>query len=229
MIVEEVLAVVAHHPLGQNRASPANDARDSLSRQGDMLHQKACMDGHVIHALFGLLFDHLEHQPRRDILNPVYPGHGFIDGDRAHRHRRIPDDGAANRLQVSARGQVHHGVGAVLDRVAQLLEFLFDIRRNRRIADVGVDLTIGGDADTDRFQIGMPDVRRDDHAAARHLGADQLRREALPPGDAQHLLGGDALPGVVQLRSHTIIETLGDPFGSHRSSFSPPSDTPIMA
>ena len=60
-LVQEVLLVVLHHPLGQDRAAAADDAGDALRGQRDVLDQHAGVDGHVIHALLGLLLDHFEH------------------------------------------------------------------------------------------------------------------------------------------------------------------------
>ena len=79
---------------------------------------------------------------------------------------------------VAAGGEIHHRIGAVLHRVAQLLEFLVDVGGDGGIADVGVDLALGGDADAHRLQVGVVDVGRNDHAAARHFGAHQLRRQS---------------------------------------------------
>ena len=61
MLVEHVLLVVLHHPLGQNGAAAAHDAGDALGGQRNVLHQHAGVDGHVVHALLGLLFDHFQH------------------------------------------------------------------------------------------------------------------------------------------------------------------------
>ena len=60
-LVEHVLAVVLHHPLGQDRAAAADDSGDAPRGQRDVLHQHAGVNGHVVHALLGLLLDHFEH------------------------------------------------------------------------------------------------------------------------------------------------------------------------
>ena len=119
--------------------------------------------------------------------------------------------------QVAAGGQVHHRVRAVAGSSSAASPV------PRRCSSVTAELPMlalilhrGGDPDAHGLQVGVPDVGRDDHAAARHLGADQFRREALPPGDVHHLFGEDALAGVVQLRPDTIASALGDPFGSHK-------------
>ena len=63
-LVEHVLLVVLHHPLGQDGAAAADDAGDALGGERDVLHQHAGVDGHVVHALLGLLLDHFQHHLR---------------------------------------------------------------------------------------------------------------------------------------------------------------------
>jgi hypothetical protein len=60
-LVEEILLVVVGHPLRQNRAAAAYDSGDALRDHGHILNEHAGVDGHVIHALLRLLFDHFEH------------------------------------------------------------------------------------------------------------------------------------------------------------------------
>src|SRR5262249_46471744 len=58
-----------------------------------------------------------------------------------------------------------------------------------------------GDADAHRLEalLEMLDVRRNDHAAARHLIADQFRRQVFALGDEVHLVGDNALAGGFEL------------------------------
>ena len=60
VLVQQILLMILDHPLGQNRAAPADDSRDALAGQRNILHQHAGMDGHVIHALLSLFLDHFE-------------------------------------------------------------------------------------------------------------------------------------------------------------------------
>ena len=64
VLVEQVLLVILDHPFGQDRAAAADDAGDALGGERNVLHQHAGVDGHVIHALLGLLFDHFQHHVR---------------------------------------------------------------------------------------------------------------------------------------------------------------------
>ena len=56
--------MVVRHPLGQDRAAAADDAGDALRNHGHILNEHAGVDGHVVDALLGLLFDDFEHDCR---------------------------------------------------------------------------------------------------------------------------------------------------------------------
>ena len=56
------------------------------------------------------------------------------------------------RVDVLAGRKVHHRVGAEVDRRVQLLQLFVDVAGDGRVADVGVDLALGGDADAHRLQ-----------------------------------------------------------------------------
>ena len=122
------------------------------------------------------------------------------------------------RRDIAAGGEIHHGIGAVLHGVLQLLQFAGDIAEHRGVADVRIDLALGGDADAHRFQIGVIDIGWNDHAAARHFGAYQFRRDAFALRDVVHLLGDDALAGIVHLRADRIVLTFGYPVCAHDGS-----------
>ncbi len=49
------------HPLRQERAAAADDSGDAIAGQRDKFAQHAGVDGHVVDALLGLLFDHFQH------------------------------------------------------------------------------------------------------------------------------------------------------------------------
>ena len=93
------------------------------------------------------------------------------------------------RVDVLAGREVHHRVGAEVDGRVQLLQLVLDVAGDGRVADVGVDLALGGDADAHRLQPAaqVDLVGRDDHPAAGDFVADQLRLEAFALGDEFHL------------------------------------------
>src|SRR5262249_36182581 len=121
--------------------------------------------------------------------------------DGADGHGGGVDDGLADGVDVAAGGQVHDGVGAEVDGGVELLQLVVDLAGDGRVADVGVDLAPGGDADAHRLeapgQVGL--VGGDDHPAAGHLVADQLGLEVLALGDEGHLVGDHAPAGGLKL------------------------------
>src|SRR5881296_384138 len=155
------------------------------------------------------LLDHVEQVVLREILDLLHVGHRLIDRHGADRHRRGVDDRLADRVDVAARGQVHHRVGAVVDGMVQLLELLLDVRLDGRVADVGVDLHAGHLADRHRIEPfrEVVHVRGDDEAPAGDLVTDELDRERFPLRDASHLGGDGALAGEMHLREagHTEL------------------------
>ena len=225
-LVEEVLLVVVRHPLRQDRAAAADDAGDALGDQRQVLDQHAGVDGHVVHALLGLLLDDFEHDVGVEVFDALHARDRLVDRHRADRHRRVPQNGFADFVDVAAGREVHHRVGAVVHRGVQLLQLLIDVAGDRRVADVGVDLALRGHADAHRLQLGMVDVGRDDHAPGGDFVADQLGRKLLALGDEEHLFGDQALARKVHLRhvavagARRLFAPLRDPlrarFGSAR-------------
>ena len=86
------------------------------------------------------------------------------------------------------------------------------------IADVRVDLAQRGHADAHRLQIGVVDIGRDDHPAARHFIANGLRRQGAP-GGATYSISSVIRPlaGVMDLRPNFVARALGHPFVSHNA------------
>ena len=130
-LVEEVLLVVVGHPLRENCAAAADDAGDALRDQRQVLDQHAGVDGHVIDALRGLLFDDFEHHFRIEIFDALDAGDGFIDRHGADGHRRVAENGFANLVNVAAGGKVHHRVGAVVDGGVEFLQFFIHLPTSR--------------------------------------------------------------------------------------------------
>ena len=189
-----------------------------------ILDQHAGVDGHVIHALLGLLFDDFEHDIGVQIFNPLHPRDGFVNRHGADGHGRVAQNGFANFVNVAAGGEIHDGVGAVVHRGMQLFQFFVNVRGHRGVADIGIDLAQRGHANAHRLEFGMIDVGGDDHAAARDFVANQFRRKLFAVGDVMHLLGDHALAGIVHLRKIAVgICCLAacNPFGARRSDAAP--------
>src|SRR5882762_8026213 len=146
-LVEHILLVVFHHPFGQDGSTAADDSGNALGGERYVLHQDAAMDGHVVNALLGLFLDDLEHDGCGEVLHATHARERFINRHSANGNWRGVDDGLPYPRNVAAGGQIHHRVGSVLDGVLEFLELPIDVRRDGGVADVGVDLTPGRDAD----------------------------------------------------------------------------------
>src|SRR5579859_4725003 len=191
--------MVVGHPLGEDGAAAADDARDPFGYQPQVLDQHAGVDRHVIDALGGLLLDDFEHYFGVEVFHTLHARNGFVDGHGADRDRRVAEDGLANFVYVAAGGEIHHRVGAVVDCGVEFLELLIDLGGDGGVADVGVDLAEAGHADRHGLEFGMIDIGGDDHAATGDFIADKLGRELFFVGDEGHFFGNDALAGVVHL------------------------------
>ena len=110
----------------------------------------------------------------------------------------------ADAVDVLAGREVHHRVGAEVDRRVQLFQLLLDVAGHGRVADVGVDLALGGDADGHRLQpAGEVDlVGRNDHPPGGDFVADQLRRKAFALADEFHFGRDLAGTGGFDLSGH---------------------------
>ena len=113
----------------------------------------------------------------------------LINRHGADRHGRGVDDRLADAVDIAAGRKVHHRVGAEMHGRVQLFQLGIDIAGDGRVADIGVDLGAGGDADAHRLQplLEMLVIGRDDHPAAGDFRADQFRFERFALGDEFHL------------------------------------------
>ena len=84
------------------------------------------MDGHVIDALRGLLYDDFEHYVCVQVFDAFHPGDRFINRDRADWNWRMPQNGLSNFVNVATGGKIHHRVGAIVDGGVELLELFID-------------------------------------------------------------------------------------------------------
>ena len=193
------------HPLRKNRATAAHDTGDALRNHGHVSNEHAGVNGHVIHALLRLLFDHLEHDAGREIFDALDARDRFVNRNRADGDGRMPDDGFANGMDIAAGREVHHRVGAVVHGSVQFFELFLYVRGDGGIADVGVDLAQRRYADRHGLQFGMVDVRGNDHAAASDFIAHQFRRDLLAVSDVLHLVGDYALARVMHLREVAVF------------------------
>src|SRR5208282_5518892 len=80
-LVEKILFVVVNHPLGEDGAAAADDAGDALGDHRHVLDQDAGVNGHVVDALRGLLFDDFEHHFGVQIFDAFHAGDGLVNGN----------------------------------------------------------------------------------------------------------------------------------------------------
>jgi hypothetical protein len=165
------------------------------------------VDRHVVDALLRLVLDHVEE---------VLGGHVFdvaaellehlIDRNGADRDRGGVDDRGADRVDILAGGEVHDGVGAVVDRQMELFKLFLEVAGDGRVADVGVDFALGGDADGHRLEpLGEVDlIGGDHHAAGGHFVANQLGGEVLALGHKLHFGRNFARTGGFKLSCHGL-------------------------
>ena len=196
------MLAVGHHPAGDERAAAADDPRDPLRGEAEVLLEQPGVDGHVVDPLLGLLLAHVDEVLGAHVLNVAaeFFEH-LIDRHRPDRHRRGVDDRLTDAVDVLARRQVHDGVGAVVDGEMELFELGRLVAGDGRIADVGVDLRAGSDADRHRLELlrQMDDVRRDHHPPAGHLRPDRFLGKVFTLGNEGHLGGDRAGTGLFEL------------------------------
>ena len=78
-------------------------------------------------------------------------------------------------MNVFAGGKIHHGVGAPFRCPTHLLDFFFDRRRHRAVADVGVDFHQEIAADDHRLGLGVIDVGGNDRSATGDFVPNEFR------------------------------------------------------
>ena len=128
VLVEEVLLVVVGHPLREDGAAAAHDAGDALRDHGHVLDEHAGVDGEVVDALLRLLLDDFEVEVDVQVFEPLDAVERLVDGHRADGDGRVAQDGVANLGNIAAGGEIHDGVGAVLDGHVQLAQLFVDVR-----------------------------------------------------------------------------------------------------
>jgi hypothetical protein len=144
--IEGVLFPVVEHPGDEESPAAGNDVGDPalLLEAFDGLQGQAAVDGHEIDALAGLRIDRFE----QIVLGHVDDGlaafdgldGGLVDGDGPQGDGRPGQNGLADLLQVSARAQVHQGVGPVLQADPDLAQLVGEERKIAGGAEIDVDL-----------------------------------------------------------------------------------------
>src|SRR5579885_2132294 len=209
VFIQEVLLVVVGHPLGEDGAATADDSGDALCDHGDVLNQDAGVDGKVVYALLGLLFDDLKIDINIQVFELFDAVEGLVDGHCSDGNGGMAQNGFADFRNVAAGGEIHDGVGAKLYGHVQLTEFLINVGGHGRVADIGVDFAPGRNANGHWFQLRMVDVCRNDESACSDFRANELRGEVFAFGDELHFLGDDAFARKVHLGDVVVSGTRG--------------------
>ena len=201
--VPGVLLVMGQHPAAHQRAAAADDAGDALGRQRQVFLQHAGVDRHVIDALLGLVLDHVEHHPRRDVGRVLDVLDDLVDRHGADRHRRGVDDAPGGCRRCRRRCERSMTVSEPRwTAVCSFSSSSSTLPVTAELPMLALILHLRGDADAHRLELfrQMDRVGRNDHAAAGHLVADQLRVQVLALGDEMHFGCNDALAGGFELR-----------------------------
>ena len=214
-------------PFGHDRAAARDDAGDAFRGEMDVAEPHPGMDGEIVDALLGLLDQRvLVDLPVELDRIAVHLLQRLVDRHRADRHRRIAQDPFARGVDVLARGEIHHRVGAPADRPHHLLHLLLHGGGHRGVADIGVDLGEEVPADNHRLGFRMVDIGGDDGAAARNFAPHEFRRhegrqrcaETFPVGKPRFRLFGRAFaPDILPMRD--IGHLFGDDPGAGELSW----------
>mmetsp|Transcript_3584 Transcript_3584/g.10121 ORF Transcript_3584/g.10121 Transcript_3584/m.10121 type:complete len:529 (-) Transcript_3584:53-1639(-) len=209
VLVRKVLLVVHQRKFGVDRSPPRHDSSHPVRGVGYEAKQDPGVDGEVVHALFSLLDEGLPEELPGDFHGVTSSFlEGLVDGDRAHRNRRVPHDPLPRLVDVLPRREVHEGVRPPHGRPLKLLDLLLDRAADRRVPNVRVDLDFELPANDHGLQLQVLLVARNDGPPPRDLTPDELGVHALPRGNVSHLLGDDALLGVVHLREALVAPLL---------------------
>ena len=180
--------MVRQAPLRENRAAARDDAGDAIGGQRHVSQQNAGVNREIVDALFGLFDQRIGKELPRELLGLAADlFERLIDRDRTDRHGRVAQNPLAGFVDVLARREIHHRVGAPARRPRHLLYLFVDRRAHGRVADVGVDLHQEVPTDDHRLALGVIDVCRKNRASARDFAAHELRLDALAQRDELHL------------------------------------------
>ena len=122
---------------------------------------------------------------------------------------------------IAARGKIHYRIGAVLYRIGQLLQLFINVGCDCRIADVGVDLAAGSDADGHRLEVLVVNVGGNDRSPPRYFRTHQFRSQPLAIRHVVHFFRDGPLARIVHLRADAVVLSLSYPVCAHYYSWWP--------
>ena len=193
--------MVRQAPLGHDRATARDDARDALGSQGDIGQPHPGMDGEIVHALLGL-FDQgvFEDFPGQVLGDAIDLFQRLIDRHCADGHGAVTDHPVADIVDVAARRQVHDRVTAPTDGPDHLVDLIGHRGKHGGVSDIGVDLDQEIAADDHRLQFAVVDIGRDDGPPACDFLTDKFWGDVV----------GDRGPEIF-----AVADDLGQLFAAH--------------
>ncbi len=152
------------------------------------------MNREIIDTLLSLFDEGIaENLPGEVFRLAVHFLEGLIDRHRADRDRCVANDPFTCFMNVFPSREVHHGISAPAYRPDHFLDFFFDGRGDRGVANVRVDLNEEVPANDHRLTFRMIHVRGNNRAATGHFVADELGRDDV---------GNAGAPGLTGVLSH---------------------------
>ena len=176
MLVEKVLSLVMHTPLGKDRTAAGNDSGHPFRGVRNERTQNSGVNRKVIYSLLSLFNKRIAEQLPSQIFDP--PSSLFqslIDGNRTDRHRTVTHNPLARGMDIFSGRKIHDRVSAPLGRPPHLFDFLINRRGHRRVTDVRVDLHQKIAANNHWLTFGMVDVKRNNRPPSGHLGTYKFR------------------------------------------------------
>ena len=120
--------------------SPGDHPGDPVFKEGEGLPAHPAVHGDKIHPLSGVVLHHVQKPVGLHLVQGFGVHHHLVNGHRAEGGRAVGHQVGANRVQGAAGGQVHDGVGAVLQGRGLLGQLQLQADGVGRGAHVGVHL-----------------------------------------------------------------------------------------
>ena len=196
VVLEERVLVACHFHPGVNQAAAAahnvHHAAAALEAV-DALAVEAGVNGHEVHAFFGMRAHDVKEILRGDVAQVFFQvADGVVHGNGAdHRGRHIHER-AAEIVRFAVVRQVHNGFGVELKRGAYLLHLAFVVALVAGNAQVHVDFRTQPFANAMRVERRVVVVGGNGNGAARDALANDFGVDAFVFGDLRHLRRDDA-------------------------------------
>ncbi len=178
--------MVGEHPSCDDGSAAGDDSGYTLNGFGYVGEPYACMDCHVVHALFRLFNEYVaEDFPGEFFGFAAYPFQGFVDGYGSDGYGAVSEYPFTGFPDVVASGEVHDGVGTPVACPDGFFYFFADGGGYGGCTDVGVDFDAEVASDDHGFGFGVVDVGRDNCSAASDFLPDEFGCDFFGEGSAE--------------------------------------------